>query len=623
MSQDHDFGASARPSASAQVVVDTLSAADHNQLVQAYNESFRDAIASGGSIYGDIMPPIVQAAHERRMQLLDSLPIGDISDKVCVDYGVGSWGFACIYPRLQHCARAIGMDISYEAIKESAAISANGSFPYGNNYQYQTSRGDHLTLDDQSVDIFFTGECIEHIENTEAFLDEIHRVLKPGGTLILTTPNADAYLFQINNELYGVGPEHVALMGYRELRTYLEPRFEVLVAYGFNGSLHYSWDTRIDNLEFARGWASQFADQPELGTGIVLMARRRDEYQSARYQQRYYHHSAPEVQYSGSWETVTLHRSMTGRLGGDGDRSRLTLDFEGNGIIINCWCHAWSGEAFVEVDGMARYVNLYNALGGFQRIHIGALAQGRHRLQIYGTQRRDARSQSNQIIFYQAVAYERQQAAAPEPAQQSKEQQPMEIRPGRFSAIYTAPVLMTWSERVVLYATVFGLRPRRCLEIGTHKGGSSLIIGAALDDIGAGRLVCVDPNPLVAPEHWQQIAHRAALLKGGSPQILSQAIEAAGGCFDFALIDGDHEYDGVIRDIEGVLPLLEDSAHLLFHDAHYYQVTDAIDHMLKKYADRLVDCGMISAEQTVENRQERGRQVIWGGLRMLRYHKPA
>jgi predicted O-methyltransferase YrrM len=172
---------------------------------------------------------------------------------------------------------------------------------------------------------------------------------------------------------------------------------------------------------------------------------------------------------------------------------------------------------------------------------------------------------------------------------------------------------------VVLYGLVFGLRPQRCLEIGTYRGGSSLVIGAGLDDIGTGHLVCVDPNPALTPEHWAQLEHHATLLKASSPDALPNALKAAGGPFDFALIDGDHARPGVVRDIEGVLPTLAPSAHIVFHDAHYHGVELAIDDMLRKHADRLTDCGMISVEQTPEDRVEDGHRVIWGGLRMLRY----
>jgi len=42
---------------------------------------------------------------------------------------------------------------------------------------------------DNSVDFAVTFQVIEHIQNDELFLKEIKRVLKPGGKLIMTTPN--------------------------------------------------------------------------------------------------------------------------------------------------------------------------------------------------------------------------------------------------------------------------------------------------------------------------------------------------------------------------------------------------------------------------------------------------
>jgi len=44
-------------------------------------------------------------------------------------------------------------------------------------------------IEDNSVDFVVTFQVIEHIEDDEMFLQEIYRVLKPGGQMILTTPN--------------------------------------------------------------------------------------------------------------------------------------------------------------------------------------------------------------------------------------------------------------------------------------------------------------------------------------------------------------------------------------------------------------------------------------------------
>ena len=45
-------------------------------------------------------------------------------------------------------------------------------------------------IEEKSVDCVVTFQVIEHIYDDEFFLQEIHRVLKPGGKLILTTPNS-------------------------------------------------------------------------------------------------------------------------------------------------------------------------------------------------------------------------------------------------------------------------------------------------------------------------------------------------------------------------------------------------------------------------------------------------
>ena len=44
-------------------------------------------------------------------------------------------------------------------------------------------------IESDSVDFVVTFQVIEHIQDDNFFLEEIHRVLKPGGILLLTTPN--------------------------------------------------------------------------------------------------------------------------------------------------------------------------------------------------------------------------------------------------------------------------------------------------------------------------------------------------------------------------------------------------------------------------------------------------
>ena len=46
-----------------------------------------------------------------------------------------------------------------------------------------------LPYDDASADVVLAGEILEHVVDTEGFLREIHRMLAPGGALVLSTPN--------------------------------------------------------------------------------------------------------------------------------------------------------------------------------------------------------------------------------------------------------------------------------------------------------------------------------------------------------------------------------------------------------------------------------------------------
>jgi SAM-dependent methyltransferase len=50
-----------------------------------------------------------------------------------------------------------------------------------------------IPLGDRSVDLVLLVEVIEHLKDPAALLYEIHRILRPGGRLMLTTPNSDAF----------------------------------------------------------------------------------------------------------------------------------------------------------------------------------------------------------------------------------------------------------------------------------------------------------------------------------------------------------------------------------------------------------------------------------------------
>jgi len=75
---------------------------------------------------------------------------------------------------------AIGADIDPEPASHLGAafqkVNLDGTLPWP----------------DGSFDAVVSTEGIEHFENHYSFLREIHRILKPGGSLLLTTPNITA-----------------------------------------------------------------------------------------------------------------------------------------------------------------------------------------------------------------------------------------------------------------------------------------------------------------------------------------------------------------------------------------------------------------------------------------------
>jgi 2-polyprenyl-3-methyl-5-hydroxy-6-metoxy-1,4-benzoquinol methylase len=87
-------------------------------------------------------------------------------------------------------ARAVGIDIDAKGVEQ---VQARG-------YDVRLVDARRVELGEQ-FDVVFAGELIEHLTNFEAFLDAARRHLKPGGKLVLTTPNA----FCASNFVYRFG----------------------------------------------------------------------------------------------------------------------------------------------------------------------------------------------------------------------------------------------------------------------------------------------------------------------------------------------------------------------------------------------------------------------------------
>ena len=87
-------------------------------------------------------------------------------------------------------ARSVAVDILPEPVEK---IRAKG---------FEAVQGDAQDLHlGEKFDVVFAAELIEHLDNFKGFLDSARRHLKPGGKLVLTTPNA----FCFSNFIYRLG----------------------------------------------------------------------------------------------------------------------------------------------------------------------------------------------------------------------------------------------------------------------------------------------------------------------------------------------------------------------------------------------------------------------------------
>ncbi|MGI8632952.1 MAG: class I SAM-dependent methyltransferase [Solirubrobacterales bacterium] len=146
---------------------------------------------------------LVHAEHLVRYRLAAQLVTGlTVLDAACGEgYGTRMLADA-------GAQRVVGVDVDPAAVAhvaehhEMEAVTADiGTLPF----------------DDDTFDLVVSFETIEHVEDPEAALAEFARVLRPEGSLVISTPNADEYL--VDNDF------HVREFTHDEFVSMLERRF--------------------------------------------------------------------------------------------------------------------------------------------------------------------------------------------------------------------------------------------------------------------------------------------------------------------------------------------------------------------------------------------------------------
>jgi len=127
-----------------------------------------------------------------------------------------------------------------------------------------------------------------------------------------------------------------------------------------------------------------------------------------------------------------------------------------------------------------------------------------------------------------------------------------------------------------IYALAKTMRPDQILEVGTYAGGTAIGWGRAILENKKGKLISVDSDvysrgtfPDVTRANLRTLGlpdTAFELIAGDSKQVLPSLKGPYTNAFDLVLVDGDHTYEGALRDIENCIPLVKKGGLLLVHD---------------------------------------------------------
>lgn len=167
-----------------------------------------------------IKPITMPGVHKRFLPFFKKITVGKTNPKI-LDFGAGHGAFSKIL-----------FDKGYQVV---ACDKFPEIFQFDQIECHHADLTKKLSYEDNSFDIVIAIEVMEHIFNHDMFFQEISRILKPGGQLIITTPNILSlksrmrflfsgifYSFEPLNHKQQDGLQHVAALTYDQFKFLAE-----------------------------------------------------------------------------------------------------------------------------------------------------------------------------------------------------------------------------------------------------------------------------------------------------------------------------------------------------------------------------------------------------------------
>jgi SAM-dependent methyltransferase len=168
-----------------------------------------------------------------------------------LDAGCGRSLFTEIRPEWPF--RITAADVDFDLL-----ASRKGEFPA---VRWVVGDAHPLPFRDAAFDGVFAGELIEHLPDPGAGMREFARVLRPGGTLVLTTPNRRRLANVVDRSERPYSPDHLSELSYDEARALLRAHgFDVIAETGLHLELLLNWLSPLPKLDvLQRRWNRRWA----------------------------------------------------------------------------------------------------------------------------------------------------------------------------------------------------------------------------------------------------------------------------------------------------------------------------------------------------------------------------
>lgn len=165
----------------------------------------------------------IEAEHVHRYKAISSC----LKNMNVLDAGCGT-GYGSLLMS-QNALSVTGIDISHETVEW-----CNEHYSAQQNLKFIQASLDSLPFNDSEFDCIVIFEVIEHVDKNiqNMFLKEAKRVLKPSGTLIISTPNKSIYTDKSGYH----NPYHISEFYLDDFKNYLKQEFEIVKLY--NQSLY-------------------------------------------------------------------------------------------------------------------------------------------------------------------------------------------------------------------------------------------------------------------------------------------------------------------------------------------------------------------------------------------------